>query len=37
MRNLTLGLQLRFLLPLILTLAVAAYFALPLMDQLTWR
>jgi len=33
----TLGLQLRFLLPLILILAGAAYLAVPLMDQLTLR
>ncbi|HEY2560835.1 MAG TPA: trehalose-6-phosphate synthase [Caldimonas sp.] len=33
----TIRLQLRFLLPLLVTLAVAAYFALPLMDQLTLR
>jgi alpha,alpha-trehalose-phosphate synthase [UDP-forming] len=33
----TLRLQLRFLLPLLLTLGLAAYLALPLMDQLTLR
>ena len=33
----TLRLQLRFLLPLLLTLGVAAYLALPLMDRLTLR
>jgi len=33
----TLRLQLRFLVPLLLVLVVAAYFALPLMDQLTLR
>lgn len=33
----TLRLQLRFLLPLILTLVAAAYLALPLMDRLTLR
>jgi alpha,alpha-trehalose-phosphate synthase [UDP-forming] len=33
----TLRLQLRFLVPLILTLVAAAYFALPLMDRLTLR
>jgi alpha,alpha-trehalose-phosphate synthase [UDP-forming] len=33
----TLRLQLRFLIPLLLTLAATAYFALPLMDQLTLR
>ncbi|MGZ5180678.1 MAG: alpha,alpha-trehalose-phosphate synthase (UDP-forming) [Ramlibacter sp.] len=35
MRNLTL--QLRFLVPLLIVLALAAYFALPLMDRLTLR
>jgi alpha,alpha-trehalose-phosphate synthase [UDP-forming] len=33
----TLRLQLRFLIPLLLTLVAAAYLALPLMDQLTLR
>ena len=33
----TLRLQLRFLIPLLLTLGVAAYLALPLMDRLTLR
>ena len=33
----TLRLQLRFLIPLLLTLVATAYFALPLMDQLTLR
>jgi trehalose 6-phosphate synthase len=33
----TYRLQLRFLLPLIVTLVAAAYLALPLMDRLTWR
>lgn len=33
----TLNLQLRFLIPLVLTLVAAAYLALPLMDQLTLR
>ena len=33
----SLNLQLRFLLPLVLTLVLAAYFALPLLDQLTLR
>ena len=33
----TLRLQLRFLLPLLVTLIVAAYLAVPLMDQLTLR
>ncbi len=33
----TFRLQLRFLVPLVLTLVAAAYFALPLMDQLTLR
>jgi trehalose 6-phosphate synthase len=33
----TLRLQLRFLIPLLLTLVAAAYMALPLMDQLTLR
>ncbi|HJV95836.1 MAG TPA: hypothetical protein VJ608_07355, partial [Albitalea sp.] len=33
----TLRLQLRFLIPLLLTLVAAAYFALPLMDKLTLR
>ncbi|MEW6707145.1 MAG: trehalose-6-phosphate synthase [Pseudomonadota bacterium] len=33
----TYRLQLRFLLPLIVTLTAAAYLALPLMDRLTWR
>jgi trehalose 6-phosphate synthase len=33
----TLRLQLRFLIPLVLTLVVAAYLALPLMDRLTLR
>ncbi|HEX6362757.1 MAG TPA: trehalose-6-phosphate synthase, partial [Albitalea sp.] len=33
----TLRLQLRFLVPLLLALVAAAYFALPLMDQLTLR
>ena len=33
----TFRLQLRFLLPLVTTLVVAAYLALPLMDRLTWR
>jgi alpha,alpha-trehalose-phosphate synthase [UDP-forming] len=33
----TLRLQLRFLVPLLLTLGLAAYLALPLMDQLTLR
>ena len=32
-----LNLQLRFLIPLLLTLVAAAYFATPLMDQLTLR
>jgi len=32
-----LSLQLRFLVPLVLTLVAAAYLALPLMDQLTLR
>ena len=32
-----LNLQLRFLLPLVLTLVAAAYLALPLMDDLTLR
>ena len=33
----TLRLQLRFLVPLVLTLVAAAYVALPLMDRLTLR
>src|SRR5437868_13475320 len=33
----TLRLQLRFLIPLLLTLVAAAYLALPVMDQLTLR
>jgi len=33
----TLGLQLRFLIPLVLILVGAAYFSVPLMDQLTLR
>jgi len=33
----TLRLQLRFLIPLVLTLVAAAYFAVPLMDELTLR
>ena len=33
----TLRLQLRFLIPLLLTLGVAAYLALPVMDRLTLR
>ena len=33
----TIRLQLRFLLPLLLTLGVAAYLALPIMDRLTLR
>ena len=33
----SLNLQLRFLAPLVATLVVAAYFALPLMDRLTLR
>jgi len=32
-----LNLQLRFLIPLVLTLVAAAYLALPLMDELTLR